>query len=306
MRGSISWPFAARTQPRSRQHHGHRLAGDQLGLVDGLRRPRARRCGVRRSSPYFSASASISSRDQLLQLAPCSRAACSSSVPLLARARPARRGSSSPRACARWRSLRLEDGFGLVSVSLKRFISTGFGSSSRADDADHLVEVEDTRPAGLRGCAGARRPCRGGSCRRRVTVSVRNASHSSSSVLQALDLRPAVEADHVEVDADSCARDPWSRTGASISCVDVDAVRARHDARCASDSRGRTRRGCPRPSAASSRASARRSARAPSPPDTWYGSAVMTMSPSSSRTRRARAHAAVAGLVDLQQIRPPA
>ena len=88
--------------------------------------------------------------------------------------------------------------------------------------------------------------------------------------LQAHHPRPAVEADDVEVDA-VAALEIRGREQVVHQLDQVDAVGARHDDERASGSRGRTRRGRPPPSAASSRASARRSAPAPWSPDTWYG-----------------------------------
>ena len=73
---------------------------------------------------------------------------------------------------------------------------------------------------------------------------MRNASHSASSVLQVLDLRAAVEADHVEVDA-VAALQVRGREQVAHQLLGVDAVGARHHHEAHRVARGRTRRAGP-------------------------------------------------------------
>ncbi len=68
---------------------------------------------------------------------------------------------------------------------LKRAISAALGSSRFADDRDHLVDVEQHRPAGLRGCGCARSPCSAGGWVRRVTVCHAGNRHHSLEDLTA-------------------------------------------------------------------------------------------------------------------------
>ena len=123
---SMSWPFAARTQPLSRQHHGDRLARHQRGFVDRLRGlalhqlgARARRRTSRRRSATSSPPASSAS--------PCS-SACRRSRRALRELLSARRGSSFPRAAPAGAAGSRGCASACSSESLKRFISTGLGS----------------------------------------------------------------------------------------------------------------------------------------------------------------------------------
>ena len=149
-------------------------------------------------------------------------------VALARRAPPARRGSSSPRASRGGAAWSRGSPRPASSVSLKRSISTGFGSSSRADDADHLVEVEVGDQQAVEDVQPRVRPCSRRCASRRTTVSMRNASHSSSSALSPKTLRPAVEADDVEVDAVG-ALEVGGGEQVRHQLLDVDAVGARRD-----------------------------------------------------------------------------
>jgi hypothetical protein len=111
-------------------------------------------------------------------------------------------------------------------------------------------------------------------------VSVRNASHSSSRRLRSHHARPSVARDHVEVDAVR-ALEVDGREQVRHDLVDVDAVRARRDheprrvlvVRLVAqvlDHRQLLRTHL-RAICSSTRL-----------PDTWYGSSVITISPSST------------------------
>ena len=151
-------------------------------------------------------------------------------------ARSAASSFCSPRICisssfARCRSFSSRIASACASLSLKRFMSTGFGSSSvrMILMTASMFRYATSKPSRMCSrCVTRSRRC----CSRRFTVAVRNVSHSSSKRLQAVDGRPAVQADHVDVHADG-ALEIGRREQVIHQRVEVDlaGLRRQHEAR---------------------------------------------------------------------------
>ena len=112
-----------------RQHHRHRLVGNERGLIDRLGSLALDDLGAPIVAVLVRIGANLAG-DQLAQLGLAGQQRLDVGL-APATATSARRGSSSPRASRGVAAAVLRISSACSSESLKRFMSTGFGSSSR-------------------------------------------------------------------------------------------------------------------------------------------------------------------------------
>ena len=142
------------------KHHRRRLVRDERGLIDGLRRFALDDLRAAVVAELLRIGFDLRRRPA------CAVSPCSSAAPRAPPAPPASSFCSSrifiSSSLARWRSLVSRIASTCSSESLKRFISTGFGSSSRRMILITSSRLRKTTSRPCEDVQAPRRPCRGG------------------------------------------------------------------------------------------------------------------------------------------------